>query len=100
MVTGSPFLPIRLLSAGMYRSLSLPSVGRVAIIPHWAGLPGGVMLGPLTDGGAAMISSVSRPERSPRMITTFDSLYAGHVDMNDIGYGGAAVNSRVYPNEH
>jgi len=34
------------------------------------------------------------------MITKFDSLYAGHVDMDDIGYGGAAVNSRVFSNEH
>ena len=34
------------------------------------------------------------------MIIKFDSLYAGHVDMDDIGYGGAAVNSRVFPNEH
>ena len=34
------------------------------------------------------------------MITKFDSLYAGHVDMDDIGYGGTAVNSRTYPNEH
>ncbi|HKC99228.1 MAG TPA: LLM class flavin-dependent oxidoreductase, partial [Methylomirabilota bacterium] len=34
------------------------------------------------------------------MITTFDSLYAGHVDMDDIGYGGTAVNSRVFGNEH
>src|SRR6266704_6655685 len=33
------------------------------------------------------------------MITKFDSLYAGHVDMDDIGYGGTAVNSRVFPNE-
>jgi alkanesulfonate monooxygenase SsuD/methylene tetrahydromethanopterin reductase-like flavin-dependent oxidoreductase (luciferase family) len=34
------------------------------------------------------------------MITKFDSLYAGHADMEDIGYGGTAVNSRTYPNEH
>src|SRR5881628_2210458 len=34
------------------------------------------------------------------MITIFDSLYAGHVDMDDIGYGGTAVNSRTFPNEH
>jgi alkanesulfonate monooxygenase SsuD/methylene tetrahydromethanopterin reductase-like flavin-dependent oxidoreductase (luciferase family) len=34
------------------------------------------------------------------MITKFDSLYAGHVDMDDIGYGGTAVNSRVFPNDH
>src|SRR5947208_12503393 len=33
------------------------------------------------------------------MITRFDSLYAGHVDMDDIGYGCTAVNSRVFPNE-
>jgi alkanesulfonate monooxygenase SsuD/methylene tetrahydromethanopterin reductase-like flavin-dependent oxidoreductase (luciferase family) len=34
------------------------------------------------------------------MITKFDSLYAGHVDMDDVGYGGIAVNDRRFPNEH
>jgi alkanesulfonate monooxygenase SsuD/methylene tetrahydromethanopterin reductase-like flavin-dependent oxidoreductase (luciferase family) len=34
------------------------------------------------------------------MITKFDSLYAGHVDMNDIGYGGTPVNERRFPNSH
>ena len=34
------------------------------------------------------------------MIAKFDSLYAGHVDMDDIGYGGTAVNSRVFSNDH
>ena len=34
------------------------------------------------------------------MITKFDSLYAGHVDMENIGYGGTAVNDRWFPNEH
>ena len=34
------------------------------------------------------------------MITKFDSLYAGHVDLDDIGYGGAAVNDRRYGNDH
>jgi alkanesulfonate monooxygenase SsuD/methylene tetrahydromethanopterin reductase-like flavin-dependent oxidoreductase (luciferase family) len=34
------------------------------------------------------------------MITTFDSLYAGHVDMDDIGYGGMPVNERRFPNEY
>ena len=34
------------------------------------------------------------------MITTFDSLYAGHVDMDDVGYGGTPVNDRRFPNEH
>ncbi len=34
------------------------------------------------------------------MITKFDSLYAGHVDMDDIGYTGTAVNDRLFDNEH
>ena len=34
------------------------------------------------------------------MITKFDSLYAGHVDMENVGYGGVAVNDRSFPNEH
>ena len=34
------------------------------------------------------------------MITKFDSLYAGHVDMENVGYGGIAVNDRLFPNEH
>jgi len=33
------------------------------------------------------------------MITKFDSLDPGHVDMDDIGYGGTAVNARRPPNE-
>ena len=34
------------------------------------------------------------------MITKFDSLFAGHVDIDDAGYGGVPVNERRYPNEH
>jgi alkanesulfonate monooxygenase SsuD/methylene tetrahydromethanopterin reductase-like flavin-dependent oxidoreductase (luciferase family) len=34
------------------------------------------------------------------MITKFDSLYAGHVDLDDIGYGGTPINDRLYSNEH
>ena len=34
------------------------------------------------------------------MITKFDSLFAGHVDMTDIGYGGTAVNARKFDNDH
>src|SRR2546422_11528022 len=33
------------------------------------------------------------------MTTKSDSLYAGHLDMDDSGYGATAVNSRVFPNE-
>jgi alkanesulfonate monooxygenase SsuD/methylene tetrahydromethanopterin reductase-like flavin-dependent oxidoreductase (luciferase family) len=34
------------------------------------------------------------------MITKFDSLFAGHVDIEDVGYAGVPVNDRRYPNEH
>ena len=34
------------------------------------------------------------------MITKFDSLYAGHVDMDNTGYGGTAVNDRSFSDEH
>jgi alkanesulfonate monooxygenase SsuD/methylene tetrahydromethanopterin reductase-like flavin-dependent oxidoreductase (luciferase family) len=33
-------------------------------------------------------------------ITKFDSLFAGHVDIENVGYGGVPVNDRRYPNEH
>ncbi len=33
------------------------------------------------------------------MITKFDSSYAGHIDMEDLGYGGTPVNDRFYPND-
>ena len=34
------------------------------------------------------------------MITKFDSLYAGHVDMDNVGYEGTAVNDRSFSDEH
>src|SRR5713101_3041996 len=34
------------------------------------------------------------------MITKFDSLFAGHIDMENVGYGGIPVNDRRFPNEH
>ena len=34
------------------------------------------------------------------MITKFDSLYAGHVDLDNVGYAGTPINDRLYPNEH
>ena len=34
------------------------------------------------------------------MIKKFDSLYAGHVDMEDVGYGGVPVKDRRFSNEH
>jgi alkanesulfonate monooxygenase SsuD/methylene tetrahydromethanopterin reductase-like flavin-dependent oxidoreductase (luciferase family) len=34
------------------------------------------------------------------MITKFDSLYAGHVDLDNVGYAGTPINDRRYSNEH
>jgi alkanesulfonate monooxygenase SsuD/methylene tetrahydromethanopterin reductase-like flavin-dependent oxidoreductase (luciferase family) len=34
------------------------------------------------------------------MITKFDSLYAGHVDLDNIGYAGTPINDRLYSNKH
>lgn len=34
------------------------------------------------------------------MITKFDSLFAGHTDIEDIGYGGTPINERRYDNAH
>jgi len=34
------------------------------------------------------------------MITEFSSLYAGHVDMDDIGYSGMPVNERSFSDDH
>ena len=34
------------------------------------------------------------------MITKFDSLFAGHVDMDNVGYAGTAVNDRLFGNDH
>ena len=34
------------------------------------------------------------------MLTKFDILYTGHVDMDDVGYGGTPVMARDFQNEH
>lgn len=34
------------------------------------------------------------------MITRFDSLFAGHVDMDNVGYAGTPVNDRWFPDEY
>ena len=33
------------------------------------------------------------------MLRYFDSTYAGHIDLEDVGYGGIPVNDRLYPKE-
>src|SRR5262249_30276927 len=39
-------------------------------------------------------------DRKFAMITKFDSLYAGHTDLDNIGYGGTPINERRYSNTH
>ena len=34
------------------------------------------------------------------MITKFDTLYAGHVDMENVGYAGIPVNDRHFSNSY
>ena len=34
------------------------------------------------------------------MITKFDTLFAGHVDMTNVGYAGTPVNDRNFSNDH
>jgi alkanesulfonate monooxygenase SsuD/methylene tetrahydromethanopterin reductase-like flavin-dependent oxidoreductase (luciferase family) len=34
------------------------------------------------------------------MITKFDSLFAGHIDMDNVGYAGTPVNDRRFPNDY
>ncbi|SVB69084.1 uncharacterized protein METZ01_LOCUS221938, partial [marine metagenome] len=34
------------------------------------------------------------------MIKNFGSLYAGHVDLGDLGLGATAVNDRRFDNDH
>jgi alkanesulfonate monooxygenase SsuD/methylene tetrahydromethanopterin reductase-like flavin-dependent oxidoreductase (luciferase family) len=34
------------------------------------------------------------------MISKFDSLFAGHADLDNVGYGGTPINARRYPNAH
>src|SRR5262245_41762291 len=38
-------------------------------------------------------------QREAPVITKFDSLFAGHIDMDNVGYAGIAVNDRRFPNE-
>src|SRR5919109_1396703 len=41
----------------------------------------------------------SNPVRRNTMITQFDSSFAGHIDMDNVGYRGTPVNDRWFPNE-
>ena len=34
------------------------------------------------------------------MITKFDSLFAGHADLDNVGYAGTPINDRLYDNAH
>ncbi|PYN49067.1 MAG: hypothetical protein DME00_09955 [Candidatus Rokuibacteriota bacterium] len=108
IVTGSPFLPMMLLSTG----IASPCLARVRDRLDDTRIGSGLR-NELSSGDRAAVPrrlaelrgtdrarAADRERKGPDMITRFDSLYAGHVDMDDIGYGGTAVNSRVFPNEH
>src|SRR5260370_26762190 len=58
---------------------------RVATSEGWSKMPGRSSIGTLPGG--------------PGMITKFDSLFAGHIDMENAGYAGTPVNERRFPNE-
>jgi alkanesulfonate monooxygenase SsuD/methylene tetrahydromethanopterin reductase-like flavin-dependent oxidoreductase (luciferase family) len=54
----------------------------------------------LTRHGLAVHYARSKSAKgAPAMITKFDSLFAGHVDMDNVGYGGIPVNERRLPDE-
>jgi alkanesulfonate monooxygenase SsuD/methylene tetrahydromethanopterin reductase-like flavin-dependent oxidoreductase (luciferase family) len=38
-------------------------------------------------------------EGGPSVLKYFDSTYAGHIDLENVGYAGTPVNDRRYPNE-
>ena len=48
-----------------------------------------------------LISHFSQKEAEENaMITKFDSLFAGHTDLDNFGYDGTPINERRYDNEH
>ena len=52
------------------------------------------------EGAACSAIAANTDGRKPLMITKFDSLYAGHTDLENCGYEGTPINSRRYANEH
>src|SRR5439155_23156263 len=90
---------------GVWGAMSAPPSDQPVskrLAPALPGRPSGVRRGrggSRRDGRDGTRSNVIRRRRGGPMITKFDSLYAGHLDMDNIGYGGTSVNSRVFPNE-
>src|SRR3974377_1170512 len=55
------------------------------------------------EGCAIGVSSrraARSPIEDPTMITKFDSLFAGHTDLENCGYAGTPINERRYDNKH
>src|ERR687895_407938 len=44
-------------------------------------------------------ATITVPTRRTTLITHFDSSFAGHIDMDNVGYGGTPVNDRLFSNE-
>jgi alkanesulfonate monooxygenase SsuD/methylene tetrahydromethanopterin reductase-like flavin-dependent oxidoreductase (luciferase family) len=51
------------------------------------------------NAGPAAVERSTDRQREARVITKFDSLFAGHIDMDNVGYAGAAVNERRFSND-
>jgi hypothetical protein len=43
--------------------------------------------------------AASMHDRGPTMISKFDSLFAGHTDLENCGYAGTPINERRYDNK-
>src|SRR4030095_17243356 len=87
IVTGSPFWLMKLLSIGMASPVSLGITNRPRSYPKRQRRP----------ERAILWGERHSSEKGTDMITKFDSLYAGHVDMDDIGYGGDALRRPPFP---
>src|SRR2546428_7215009 len=65
-------------TAGSRRSRPMPSLPSAYSMAHAPGRPGGSLI----------------------VITKFSNVYAGHVDLPDMGQNATPANERRYPNEH
>ena len=55
---------------------------------------------PLTDACEFAMLQFGPSWQRDLMITKFDSLFAGHADLDNVGYAGTPINERHYPNAH
>src|SRR6185437_14314432 len=53
-----------------------------------------------TRGAGLHFRAINEDAEESGMITKFDRLYAGHVDLDNVGYAGTPINDRLYDNAH